>query len=103
MLVLLGEVGGIEEYRVIDAVNNGIVKKPIVAWAIGTCAKMFTTEGQFGHAGSMANLDTETAEVKNNAIHAAGFIVPKTFEELLQVLKAAYDGLVANETIKPQP
>jgi ATP citrate (pro-S)-lyase len=65
MLLLLGEVGGIEEYRVIDAVKNGIIRKPIVAWAIGTCAKMFTTEVQFGHAGRMANSDMETADAKN--------------------------------------
>src|SRR4030081_163940 len=57
MLVLLGEVGGIEEYRVIDAVKKGIIKKPIVA-----CAKMFTTEVQFGYSGSMANSDAETAD-----------------------------------------
>ena len=87
MLVLLGEVGGIEEYRVIDAVKKGIIKKPIVAWAIGTCAKMFTTEVQFGHAGSMANSDSETADAKNRAIRAAGFVVPDTFEELPRMLK----------------
>jgi ATP citrate (pro-S)-lyase len=95
MLVLLGEVGGVEEYRVIDAVKSGQIKKPIVAWAIGTCAKMFTTDVQFGHAGSMANSDLETAEAKNNAMRAAGFIVPPTFEDLPEVLKATYEKLVA--------
>ena len=34
MLVLLAEVGGLEEYRVIDAVKNGIIRKPIVAWLL---------------------------------------------------------------------
>jgi ATP citrate (pro-S)-lyase len=102
MLVLLGEVGGIEEYRVIDAVKKGIIKKPIVAWAIGACAKMFVTEVLFGHAGSMANSDMETADAKNNAMRAAGFVIPDTFEEPLRVLKAADDGPVANGTIKPQ-
>ncbi|THH12883.1 hypothetical protein EW146_g7274 [Bondarzewia mesenterica] len=103
MLVLLGEVGGIEEYRVIEAVKKGIIKKPIVAWAIGTCAKMFTTEVQFGHAGSMANSDMETADAKNTAMRAAGFIVPETFEDLPQVLKETYDALVSKGTIRPQP
>ncbi|KAH9015854.1 ATP-citrate synthase [Lactarius hengduanensis] len=101
MLVLLGEVGGIEEYRVIDAVKEGKITKPIVAWAIGTCAKMFTTEVQFGHAGSMANSDKETADAKNRAMREAGFIVPDTFEDLPQVLKDAYDVLVSKGTIKP--
>ncbi|GAA5953629.1 hypothetical protein JCM21900_003367 [Sporobolomyces salmonicolor] len=103
MLVLLGEVGGIEEYRVIEAVKSGQIKKPIVAWAIGTCAKMFTTDVQFGHAGSMANSDLETAEAKNNAMRAAGFIVPPTFEDLPQVLKETYEKLVAAGTIVPKP
>ncbi|KAF8198645.1 citrate synthase-like protein [Pholiota molesta] len=103
MLVLLGEVGGIEEYRVIDAVKKGIIRKPIVAWAIGTCAKMFTTEVQFGHAGSMANSDMETADAKNKAMREAGFIVPGTFEELPHVLKETYEALVRNGTISPKP
>ncbi|THH23282.1 hypothetical protein EUX98_g7898 [Antrodiella citrinella] len=103
MLVLLGEVGGIEEYRVIDAVKKGIIKKPIVAWAIGTCAKMFATEVQFGHAGSMANSELETADAKNTAMRAAGFVVPDTFEDLPEVLKQTYDRLVSNGTIRPKP
>jgi len=102
MLVLLGEVGGIEEYRVIEAVKKGTIKKPIIAWAIGTCAKMFTTEVQFGHAGSMANSDMETADAKNRAMKEAGFIVPDTFEELPQVLKDTYQRLVRNGTIVPK-
>ena len=102
MLVLLGEVGGTEEYRVIDAVKKGVIKKPIVAWAIGTCAKMFATEVQFGHAGSMANSQMETADAKNSAMRAAGFIVPETFEDLPQVLRDTYQKLVSNGTIKPK-
>ncbi|OJT09205.1 ATP-citrate synthase [Trametes pubescens] len=102
LLVLLGEVGGIEEYRVIEAVKKGVIKKPIIAWSIGTCAKMFTTEVQFGHAGSMANSDMETADAKNSAMRAAGFIVPDTFEDLPEVLTQTYERLVATGVIKPQ-
>ncbi|KAH9933870.1 citrate synthase-like protein [Fomitopsis serialis] len=102
MLVLLGEVGGVEEYRVIEAVKKGVIRKPIVAWAIGTCAKMFTTEVQFGHAGSMANSDMETADAKNRAMRAAGFIVPETFEDLPAVLKETYERLVAGGAIVPR-
>ncbi|XP_006463797.1 hypothetical protein AGABI2DRAFT_194501 [Agaricus bisporus var. bisporus H97] len=102
MLVLLGEVGGIEEYRVIEAVKTGKITKPIVAWAIGTCAKMFTTEVQFGHAGSMANSDMETADAKNRAMRDAGFIVPDTFEELPRVLRETYESLVRSRVIVPK-
>ncbi|KAF9255440.1 ATP citrate lyase isoform 2 [Marasmius fiardii PR-910] len=103
LLVLLGEVGGVEEYRVIEAVKSGKIRKPIVAWAIGTCAKMFTTEVQFGHAGSLANSDMETADAKNRAMKEAGFLVPDTFEDLPVLLREAYQSLVANGTITEAP
>lgn len=46
MLVLLGEVGGVEEYRVCEALKSGRINKPMVAWCIGTCGDMFTTDVQ---------------------------------------------------------
>ncbi|KAH7155110.1 citrate synthase-like protein [Dactylonectria estremocensis] len=103
ILVLLGEVGGVEEYKVIEAVEQGVITKPIVAWAIGTCASMFKTEVQFGHAGSFANSQLETAAMKNQKMAEAGFHVPKTFEELPSLLKSVYDKLVQEGTIVPQP
>lgn len=44
LIVLLGEVGGIEEYAIIEAVKDGRLTKPIVAWCLGVCADMFTSE-----------------------------------------------------------
>ncbi|KAG8696944.1 citrate synthase [Ceratobasidium sp. 394] len=84
--VLLGGVGGVEEYRVIEAVKAGQITKPIVVWVTGMCAKSFATELQFGQAGSMANSQAETAGAKNAATKAAGFVVPDTFEDLPLVL-----------------
>ncbi|KAK8086539.1 ATP-citrate synthase subunit 1 [Apiospora phragmitis] len=103
ILVLLGEVGGVEEYKVIDAVKQGVITKPIVAWAIGTCASMFKTEVQFGHAGSFANSQLETAAMKNKSMKEAGIYVPDTFEDLPQTLKIVYDKLVNEKVIVPQP
>lgn len=102
VIVLLGEVGGVEEYRVIDAVKEGKITKPIVAWAIGTCASMFTTEVQFGHAGSMANSDLETATAKNAAMKEAGICVPETFEDFPEALGEVYQSLVKKGTIVPE-
>ncbi|KAL0084579.1 citrate synthase-like protein [Phycomyces blakesleeanus] len=102
MLVLLGEVGGVEEYRVIEAVKNKTIKKPVVAWCIGTCASMFTTDVQFGHAGAMANSDLETANAKNRAMRAAGIVVPETFEAMPLALADTYAKLVQAGTIVPR-
>ena len=40
--------------KVCEAIKSGVITKPIVAWCIGTCADMFTTDVQFGHAGASA-------------------------------------------------
>lgn len=103
IIVLLGEVGGVEEYRVIDAIKAGRVTKPIVAWAIGTVAGMLKTEVQFGHAGSFANSQLETAVAKNKAMREAGIFVPETFEDMPQMLGQVYQKLVKDGTIAPQP
>ncbi|KAL7750271.1 ATP citrate lyase subunit 1 [Sorochytrium milnesiophthora] len=103
MMVLLGEVGGVEEYEIAKAVRDGRITKPVVAWCIGTCATMFATEVQFGHAGAMANSDSETAAAKNRALKDAGVIVPDTFEELPRVLNETYGKLVGSGVIVPEP
>ena len=102
ILLLLGEVGGVEEYRVIEAVKSGRLTKPIVAWAIGTVAGMLKTEVQFGHAGSFANSQLETAANKNKAMKEAGIFVPDTFEELPELLGKVYRDLVNQGTIVPE-
>jgi citrate synthase len=102
ILLLLGEVGGVEEYRVIEAVKSGQVTKPIVAWAIGTVASLLKTEVQFGHAGSFANSQLETAAMKNKAMREAGIYVPDTFEDMPQLLAKVYQNLVKKGTVKPK-
>ena len=103
MLVLLGEVGGTEEYKIVQAIKEGRLTKPIVAWCIGTCASMFTSEVQFGHAGSCANSDSETAVAKNEALKMAGAHVPATFDSLGDVIHDVYTSLVDSGVIVPRP
>ncbi|TRY79451.1 hypothetical protein TCAL_07559 [Tigriopus californicus] len=102
MLVLLGEVGGTEEYRVCEAIKNGTITKPIVAWCIGTCADMFSTDVQFGHAGASAGGAAETASEKNKALTAAGAHVPTSFDELGEIIREVYSDLVQREIIIPK-
>ena len=92
-MILLGEVGGTEEYKVIDAVKSGKIKKPIIAWCIGTIAKYYDSGVQFGHAGASANAEAETAESKNRAMAEAGIHVPATFNDLPAKIKEVYSSL----------
>jgi len=99
MLLLLGEVGGTDEYDLIDAVKFGRITKPIVAWCVGTCASCFATEVQFGHAGAQARGDTETAAAKNKAMKEAGFFVPDSFDKLPEMVEQVYIQLVQEGVI----
>ncbi|CAK9075820.1 unnamed protein product [Durusdinium trenchii] len=102
ILVLLGEVGGGDEYDVIDAVKSGRITKPVIAWCVGTCASCFSTEVQFGHAGAQARGKAETAMAKNAAMKEAGIIVPDSFDKLPEALDNLYtqmveDGLIVED------
>lgn len=101
MMVLLGEVGGIEEYEVCKAIEERKITKPIVAWCIGTCSSMFSSEVQFGHAGACANSEKELSSSKNAALRAAGAHVPNTFDDFGQVIMRVYNDLVDTGVIVP--
>ena len=103
MLVLLGEVGGIDEYQICDALQSGRITKPLVAWCIGTCASKFTFEVQFGHAGALAKADMETSMAKNAALKKAGAHVPENFFQFGNMLNTIYTVLVDSGSIEPAP
>jgi ATP-citrate lyase alpha-subunit len=102
-MVLLGEVGGTEEYKIIEAIKAGQIKKPVIAWCIGTIAKHFSSGVQFGHAGASANADAETAAAKNKAMAEVGIYVPSSFNDLPGTIKKVYEDLKANGTISEIP
>lgn len=103
ILVLLGEVGGVDEYDVCAALESGRIDKPLVAWCIGTCASAFSFEVQFGHAGACARGFGEAAVDKNAALAKAGAVVPRSFAEFGARLSEVYALLVDRGTIVPKP
>ncbi len=103
MIAVLGEIGGTEELKIVEALKEGRIKKPLVIWVTGTCSKMFPAGVQFGHAGAKADSALETADAKNAALKEAGAIVPKSFDDFDQAIRKTFDDLVADGTIKPAP
>jgi len=99
-MLLLGEVGGTEEYKVIEAIKSGKITKPVIAWCIGTIAKYYDSGVQFGHAGASANADAETAAAKNQAMAEAGIYVPESFNDLPKTIENVYSKLKDEGTIK---
>jgi len=103
MIVALGEIGGTEELRIVEALKAKKITKPLVIWVTGTCSKMFPAGVQFGHAGAKAGSDLETADAKNAALKAAGAIVPASFDDYGVKINETYKKLVKKGEIKPAP
>jgi ATP-citrate lyase alpha-subunit len=100
MLVCLGEIGGKDEYKIVEALNEGKITKPLVIWVTGTAAAILPKGLQFGHAGAMASSEKETAHAKNQALKEAGAIVPETYDGLDKKIKETYDKLKAEGIIE---
>jgi len=103
ILLLLGEVGGTDEYDIIEAIKSKRITKPMIAWCVGTCASCFATEVQFGHAGAQARGDMETAASKNAAMKAAGIHVPDSFDKLPGLINEVYTKMVEEGDIVEEP
>ncbi|CAL5340915.1 unnamed protein product [Camellia sinensis] len=101
MIVVLGELGGRDEYSLVEALKQGKINKPLVAWVSGTCARLFKSEVQFGHAGAKSGGEMESAQGKNQALRDAGATVPTSYEGLEAVIKETFEKLVAEGKTSP--
>lgn len=54
------------------------------------CCTCCPPQVQFGHAGACANQASETAVAKNQALKDAGAYVPKSFDELGEIIKSVH-------------
>ncbi len=99
MMVCLGELGGDQEYRIVEALQDGRLTKPLVVWVTGTCARVLPRSVQFGHAGAKANTGMETADAKNEALRAAGAVVPASFNDFGDRIREVFEKLKAEGQI----
>ncbi|MCX6670258.1 MAG: ATP citrate synthase [Methanothrix sp.] len=106
MIACLGELGGEDEYRIIQALQEGKITKPLVAWVTGTCSSVLPASVQFGHAGAKADTQKETAQAKNEAFREAGAYVPTSFDDYGDKVRQVYEMLktegVIQEFVEPE-
>ena len=100
IIASLGEVGGADEYRIVEALKEGRIRKPLVIWVTGTCSKVLPGSVQFGHAGAKAQTDLETADAKNRALKEAGAIVPDSFDGYGDEIRRVYERLLAEGKVR---
>lgn len=90
MIIVLGEVGGIQELLLANAVRTGVITKPVIAWCMGTSANYFTQNVQFGHAGASAHEEFESASFKNAYMRHCGVHVPDNFEQMSNLIEMIF-------------
>lgn len=93
MIVMLGEVGWVDELEVAEMIASKKITKPVVAWCIGTIGELITKEVQFGHAGAKSNAEKETSSYKNKALRDAWAYVPESFMDFGDLIKKVYTSL----------
>lgn len=85
-IVYYGELGGEDEYRIVERVNEGKITKPVIAYIAGVISETFDHPVQFGHAKALASSNSETASVKREAMRKAGVQVADSMTDFKQLI-----------------
>lgn len=85
-VVYFGELGGADEYEIVELMKAGKFKKPLVAYIAGTIDESFDDHVQFGHAKALVAHADESARAKRAALKKAGAIVPGNYRAFLKDL-----------------
>jgi len=85
-LVYFGELGGVDEYEIVDLIRLKKFTKPLVAYIAGVIDDAFDEHVQFGHAKALVSHNDESARAKRDALKKAGAVVSETFPEFLSAL-----------------
>lgn len=85
--VYFGELGGTDEYEIIELIKQKRFNKPIVAYIAGVIDEAFTEHTQFGHAKALVQSQDQSARAKRQALRTVGVTAPDTFAEFLEALQ----------------
>lgn len=86
-IVLFGELGGTDEYLLLDAIKNKKITKPVFAYIAGHFESNESAI-QFGHAKALAKSEQEDAKSKLTALAEVGVNVFYSYAEFCSALKS---------------
>ena len=86
-VVIFGEIGGTQEERLADLIENGRFTKPLVAYIGGKAAKEGT---RFSHAGAIIEGNRGTHEQKVKRLRKVGATVVASFGDLPAAAKKVF-------------
>lgn len=91
-IVYYGELGGTDEYELVELIASGKISKPVICYIAGVIGENFEQPVQFGHAKALAGSKSETASAKRAALLEAGASVAESMQEFsLQIAKLPKD------------
>jgi succinyl-CoA synthetase alpha subunit len=90
-IVYFGELGGTDEYDIVELLQTKKVTKRVIAYIAGEVSELFENPPQFGHAKAMAKTDIETARSKRQALKDAGAQAASSFTEFVSLIEAIED------------
>jgi succinyl-CoA synthetase alpha subunit len=88
-IVMIGEIGGDAEERAADFIRTNVTK-PVVGYVAGFTAPEGKT---MGHAGAIVSGSSGTAQVKKEALEAAGVKVGKTPSATAELMRTILQGV----------
>lgn len=86
-IVIFGEVGGVYEEKLADAIQDGRITKPVVALIAGDFGEKLPQGTTLGHAGAIVSGRRGSAKSKIKALKAAGAFIAKTPEDIPNFVK----------------
>ncbi len=85
-IVYFGELGGSDEYEIVEMLKQKSLTKPIVCYIAGVIDEAFDEHMQFGHAKALVARKDESARAKRDALSGAGAIAPASFPLFLEAI-----------------
>jgi len=98
-IAYFGELGGVDEYEIVELIRSKRLTKPVVAYIAGIVDEAFDEHVQFGHAKALVAHQDESARAKREALRSVGVVAPDTFPQFLEAL-GGLPGREFSDTIK---
>ena len=85
-IILVGEIGGVEEEEAADYLASAKPSKPVVALVVGRHAQQ---QRRMGHAGTLSVFGSGNAESKIAKLKSAGALIAHNVEDISGTMKQA--------------
>ncbi len=86
--VIFGEPGGTHEIEVAQAIEGGLIKKPVVALIAGRFQEDYPAGVSFGHFAAVIHGENDSATAKRTLLAAAGARVAGSLEDIARLLNS---------------